>query len=131
MRAAEVLCGRAAMAHAGSRASVQVSEARGQVKQARRYRRDGVALQVPAVCTAADGKPTPHRRRTGGSRIRGSATMPGDIAAKRGDRPVRARRREGRCGCREWCRATEVPVRAGGHGPWRVEGIRTGMRVSW
>ena len=28
-------------------------------------------------------------------------------------------------------RATEVSVRAGGHGPWRVEGVRTAWRAPW
>ena len=38
---------------------------------------------------------------------------PVDIAAKRGDRPIRTRGREERCGCRQWWRATEVPVLVG------------------
>ena len=28
-------------------------------------------------------------------------------------------------------RATEVSVRAGGHGPWRVEGVRAAWRAPW
>ena len=43
------LYGWAATAHVGSRASVQGFERRGEVKQAHRYRRNGVVLQPPAV----------------------------------------------------------------------------------
>ena len=56
-----------------------------------------------------------HSGATGGwyQSYGGPRQCPVDIAAKREDRPLRTRRREGRCGCREWWRATEVPVLVG------------------
>ena len=126
------------MTHVGSRVSVQQSEPCGEVKQARRYRRNGVVLKVPAVyrggwqkhaTAAASGGDEEGISCTQGS----AAAHTFGIAAKCTDKSIRARREERQCiwGIKgdvvaEGGGVTAVAVQVGGDGPCWVEGVRTG-----
>ena len=125
------LCGWAATAHVGSRASVQELERRGEVKQAHRYRRNGVVVQAPAVChvhgewqintTAAafGGDEEGDKSYTG---VRGSTWLASGQSAQtsRSEHTGRESSAYGEL------RAMRLPrVAVGGHGPCWVEGVRT------